>query len=157
MLFDLLKRYLLIIYFIKKELACLAFKKGFDMAIQKDQQMMPDNFKTHVAKFLKDNCECECDKVSVDDSKCRRVPTYHCAWWLAWKPRNLDSVDVMDRLRINRCLEVHRHLLLPSQRGEVITSGSTSTRLPAPTFQHRKPAVINVSATVTSSVASCVS
>jgi len=34
----------------------------------------------------------------------------------------------MDRLRIDKCLEVHRHLLLPSQRGEVITSGSTSTR-----------------------------
>jgi len=67
-----------------------------------------------------------------DDSKCRRVPTYHCAWWLAWKPRNLDSVNVMDRLRIDRCLEVHRHLLLPSQRGEVITSRSTSTRLVVP-------------------------
>jgi len=73
-----------------------------------------------------------------DDSKCRRVPTYHCAWWLAWKPRNLDSVDVMDRLRIDKCLEAHRHLLLPSQRGEVITSGSTSTRpaVPVPVAPH---------------------
>lgn len=66
-----------------------------------------------------------------DDSKCRRVPTYHCAWWLARKPRNLDSVDVMDRFSIDKCVEVYRLLLLPSQRGEVIDSGSTSTR-PAP-------------------------
>jgi len=73
-----------------------------------------------------------------DDSKCWRVPTYHCAWWLAWKPRNLDSVDVMDRLRIDKCLEVHRHLLLPSQRGEVITSGLTLTRpaVPVPAAPH---------------------
>jgi len=67
-----------------------------------------------------------------DNSKCRRVPTYHCTWWLARKPRNLDSVDVMDRLRIDKCLEVHQHLLLPSQRGEVITSGLTSTRPAVP-------------------------
>ena len=62
-----------------------------------------------------------------DDSKCRKVPTYHCAWWLARKPRNLDSADIMDRFSIDKCLEVYRHLLLPSQRGEVITSGSMST------------------------------
>jgi len=70
-----------------------------------------------------------------DDSKCRKVSTYHHAWWLVRKPRNLDSVDIMDRSSIDKCLDIYQHLLLPSQRGEVITSGSTSTgplALPVP-------------------------
>ena len=65
--------------------------------------------------------------VGIDDDKsCWRVSSYHCAWWLARKPRNLDSVDVLDWSSIDKCLEVHQLLLLPSQRGEVIDSSSTS-------------------------------
>jgi hypothetical protein len=74
--------------------------------------------------------------IGIDDnSKCRRVLTHHCAWWLAWKPRNLDSVDIMDRSSIDKCLEVYHLLLLPSQRGEVISSASTLIKpsaLPVP-------------------------
>jgi hypothetical protein len=67
-----------------------------------------------------------------DDSKCQRVPTYYCTWWLARKPRNLDSIKIMDQLSIDRCLEVHQLLLLPSQRGGVIDSGSTLMMPSAP-------------------------
>ena len=83
-----------------------------------------------------------------DDSKCRRVSTYHRAWWLVRKPRNLDSVDIMDRSSIDKCLDVYRHLLLPSQRGEVVTSGSTSTGPsglpvpPAPLLALSKPGCV---------------
>ena len=70
--------------------------------------------------------------VGIDDDKsCRRVSSYPCAWWLAQKLRNLDLVDVLDQSSIYKCLEVHRLLLLPSQRGEVIDSSSTSMTLMA--------------------------
>jgi len=44
-------------------------------------------------------------------------------------------VEIMDRFSIDKCLEIYRHLLMPSQRGEVITSGLTSSwpsALPVP-------------------------
>ena len=80
--------------------------------------------------------------VSIDDdSKCWKVPSYHCAWWMARKPRNLDMVEIMDRFSIDKCLEIYRHLLMPSQRGEVITSGSTSSwPSAAPLLATSKPA-----------------
>jgi hypothetical protein len=74
---NLLKRYLLIIRPVEKELACLAFGKGSNMAkaaasnystflwVQEGQRMTADNFRAHVAKFLQDDCECEGGKVSV--------------------------------------------------------------------------------------------
>ena len=74
---DLLKRYLFIIRPVETELACLAFGKGSDMAkaaasnystflwVQEGQRMVPDDFRTHVAKFLQDDCECEGGKISV--------------------------------------------------------------------------------------------
>ena len=63
-----------------------------------------------------------------DDKQCRTVPSYHCAWWLVGKPRNLDSADVMDQLSIDRCLENFRNQLLPFHKGEVIDSSLKSTR-----------------------------
>jgi hypothetical protein len=64
-----------------------------------------------------------------DDKKWQRVQSYHCAWWKVRKPRNLDSVEVMDRLSIDRCLENFRTQLFLSHKGEVIDSGSSSTLL----------------------------
>ena len=41
------------------------------------------------------------------NSICKLVQTYECAWWKARKPRDLDHAVILDKSTLNICLETH--------------------------------------------------